>query len=133
MSYNIKRINMERKGNMEKRFVRTPENFNCIICGQPVKGTGYTDHCPNCLWSLHVDTNPGDRKSECQGLMEPIGVTQGKKGWRIFYQCQSCGYTHPNKAATDDNMETIIKLSSQPIRQLPKINKRFEAVPIPIS
>ena len=59
----------------EKRFTRTIENFTCGICGTEVKGSGYTDHCPKCLWSEHVDIFPGDRKAECGGLMEPIGTT----------------------------------------------------------
>jgi len=46
----------------EKKFQKRIENFTCEKCGLFVKGTGYTDHCPNCLWSKHMDINPGDRK-----------------------------------------------------------------------
>lgn len=122
MSYNTKnKIMTEAEMNQfEKKFTRTPENFTCLICGQSINGTGYTDHCPNCLWSLHVDINPGDRKSSCQGLMEPIGVIQGKGSWRILYKCQSCSYTHFNKSAVDDNIDVIIQLSSKPISESPK-------------
>lgn len=112
---------MEKEENkFEKRFTRTQEDFTCLICGQIVKGTGYTDHCPNCLWSLHVDINPGDRKSECLGLMEPIGAIQEKGRWRIVYKCKSCGYTHPNRTTDNDNTEVIIELSSKPILGLSK-------------
>ncbi|MEK7061411.1 MAG: RNHCP domain-containing protein, partial [Patescibacteria group bacterium] len=43
-------------------FVKKIEDFVCKVCGTKVKGTGYTNHCPNCLYSLHVDEEvPGDR------------------------------------------------------------------------
>ena len=28
-------------------------------------GSNHRNHCPNCLYSLHVDIEPGDRESEC--------------------------------------------------------------------
>lgn len=30
-------------------------------------GSNHRNHCPNCLYSLHVDIEPGDRESECGG------------------------------------------------------------------
>jgi len=57
-----------------KKFKRTKENFTCENCGFLVEGDGYTNHCPRCLWSKHVDINPGDRCSNCFGMMEPIDV-----------------------------------------------------------
>lgn len=125
MNYNTNKTMTEIESNkFERKFIRTPEDFICLICGQSVKGTGYTDHCPNCLWSLHVDINPGDRKSKCQGLMEPVGVIQGKGSWRILYKCQLCSYTHFNKSANNDNIDAIIELTSKPIGKLPKsLNK----------
>jgi hypothetical protein len=98
-----------------KKFKKTLEDFTCLVCKEKVSGTGFTDHCPSCLWSRHVDINPGDRSSKCKGLMEPIGATNLKGEWKIFYKCQKCGFTHFNKAADDDNMELIIKISSRPI------------------
>ncbi|MGC8981457.1 MAG: RNHCP domain-containing protein [Minisyncoccia bacterium] len=59
---------------MQKKFQRRIEDFRCERCGTFVKGTGYIDHCPNCLWSKHVDINPGDRKANCGGMMKPKGV-----------------------------------------------------------
>jgi len=56
----------------KKRFQKRIEDFVCERCGAFVKGTGYTDHCPECLWSKHVDVNPGDREAECGGLMEHV-------------------------------------------------------------
>lgn len=101
---------------MKKSFVKNVENFICSVCGQKVIGNGYTDHCPNCLWSQHVDINPGDRQSKCLGQMEPVGVTKEKGEWKISYQCRKCGFVHQCKSAKDDNMEKIIELSTHPIK-----------------
>lgn len=100
----------------EKRFIRRIEDFTCDTCGTEVTGTGYTDHCPECLWSRHVDVHPGDRKSDCEGLMEPLGATQKKGQWRVFYRCQKCGHERLNDTSPDDNFEKIIELSANPIR-----------------
>ena len=99
-----------------KKFIKKVEDFTCDICGAKVKGTGYTDHCPNCLWSKHVDLWPGDRQAECGGLMEPVGVDQKKGKWRIFYRCQKCGREKVNQAEPDDNLEQMIILSKKPWR-----------------
>ena len=56
---------------MAVNFKRKIEDFVCGNCGENIKGDGYTNHCPKCLWSKHVDINPGDRASDCGGLMEP--------------------------------------------------------------
>ena len=100
---------------MTKKFQRNIENFTCEKCGQRVVGTGYTNHCPNCLWSKHVDVNPGDRVADCNGLMEPIGliIRRGKK--LIVHRCLSCDYEKVNSVQQNDNQELIIKLSAQPV------------------
>ncbi|OGL52219.1 hypothetical protein A3K55_00195, partial [Candidatus Shapirobacteria bacterium RBG_13_44_7] len=70
-----------------KNFIRKKENFGCEVCGKEVAGDGYTDHCEACLWGKHVDREiPGDRASECQGLMEPIRVIWEKGEYKIFYK-----------------------------------------------
>jgi rubrerythrin len=97
-------------------FKKKKENFICEYCGIKVKGTGYTDHCPNCLWSKHVDVDPGDRRETCQGMMEPIAAEQKGDTWRIYYRCQKCGYRQVNRAASDDNIDKIIDLSANPIK-----------------
>lgn len=96
-------------------FIKKTENFVCKFCGIKVQGTGYTDHCPNCLHGKHVDFFPGDRKEPCKGLMEPLAITKKKGRWQIFYRCQKCGQKRFNKAAPDDNQEQIIKLSQKPV------------------
>jgi hypothetical protein len=98
-----------------KKFIVINEEFECQNCGahnDKLEG-GCRNHCKKCLYSLHLDKeNPGDRQSNCKGLMKPVGINKnGKKGWMIIHQCAKCKKTIPNKAAPDDNFEEIIKLS----------------------
>ena len=75
-----------------KRFSKNDDSFICAHCGAEVKPLGYTsrNHCPVCLWSLHVDENPGDRANPCRGQMEPVSaVTDPKKGILSFTVVQS--------------------------------------------
>ena len=98
----------------DKRFKMIDEEFTCINCSNLVKPLGYTarDHCPKCLYSLHVDINPGDRKNTCHGILKPVGIEKSKKGeYKIIYKCETCGEIHKNIMAQDDNMDEIIKLS----------------------
>ncbi len=98
---------------MTRRFSRCIEDFICENCGELVKGNGYTNHCPECLWSKHVDINPGDRAATCGGLMEPIGIENERKGFMIVFRCQKCGYKGKNRSSTNDDMNKIIELSKR--------------------
>lgn len=93
---------------------RTIEDFICEKCGTSVKGNGYTNHCPACLWSKHVDKTPGDRAEECGGLMKPIGV-EVKHGEidRVILKCQTCSFERPAPVLPEDNREELIKISVQ--------------------
>jgi len=92
------------------RFTRRVEDFVCGHCGRSVMGTGYTNHCPACLWSKHVDVNPGDRASTCGGMMEPVGVSLVRDEYVIRHRCVTCGFEKPNKAAKEDDFEMMLKL-----------------------
>jgi len=98
--------------NQQKKFSRRKEDFICSNCGRKVTGNGYTDHCSACLWSRHVDINPGDRAASCGGMMEPIGIEIENGKNIIHYRCQKCGFQHRVKALPDDNQEIIIDLSA---------------------
>ena len=71
----------------EKGYYKThacSDTFICKVCGRTVvpenAGSGHRNHCPNCLASLHLDIEPGDRESDCGGIMEPIAVwVQGRR------------------------------------------------------
>lgn len=96
-----------------KLFNMVDEEFICENCGKKVSKAIYTarDHCPYCLYSKHLDINPGDRKNSCHGLMKPIGIEKFKDKYKIIYKCLKCGETHKNITLNDDNMDEIIKLS----------------------
>lgn len=98
-----------------KKFTMKDENFICDNCHHPVEKLNYTarDHCPECLYSKHVDINPGDRQNQCLGLLVPIGIEKFKDIYKIIYRCNKCGQLHKNIMANDDNMDMIIKLSIQ--------------------
>lgn len=89
------------------------EKFICENCGKEVPKLGYScrNHCPYCLYSKHVDIDPGDRLEKCHGLLEPIGIEKNKKGLVIIFKCQKCGAIRKNIVAEDDDMDKIIKLS----------------------
>ena len=107
----------EAKAMTTKKFQRTKEDFTCEKCGLVVKGNGYTNHCSHCLWSKHVDINPGDRQATCQGLMEPVSVEFKGGEYIILHRCISCGFEKRNKAAKNNNFNAILQLSSRPIKQ----------------
>lgn len=99
-----------------KKFKMLDEEFVCLVCGQEVVPLNYTarDHCPNCLCSLHVDINPGDRACACKGILLPIDIEKGKKEtFKIVYKCNKCGMIKRNKAASDDNYEKILEIMSK--------------------
>ncbi len=96
---------------MGKRFARNIEDFVCAKCGSKVKGNGYTNHCPHCLHSKHVDINPGDRQSSCEGMMEPVAVESNSKGYTITFRCTKCGAIKRNKSAEGDDFEKILEIA----------------------
>ena len=73
-----------------KKFNMIDEEFICEHCGAFVKKLNYTarDHCPNCLYSKHVDINPGDRMNKCLGLLKPIGIEKYRDSYKIIYKCE---------------------------------------------
>ena len=99
---------------MMKKFTMRDEEFVCEHCGKKVFPLGYTarDHCPYCLYSKHVDIMPGDRNSNCLGLLKPIGVEKFKDTYKIVYCCLKCKQLHKNIMARDDDMDIVIKISN---------------------
>lgn len=92
-------------------FIKIIEDFICEHCGKEIKGLGYTNHCPFCLWSKHVDINPGDRASFCGGMMEPISVEEKGGEYSLTHKCQKCGHQKKNKIAPNDNFDEIVEIS----------------------
>jgi hypothetical protein len=94
------------------RRVRKPdgsETFRCRHCrnmvGPTLSGGRHRNHCPICLYSLHVDgKTPGDRASDCRSLMEPIGLYTRPSGEEaIVHRCLGCGFVRHNRVAADDS------------------------------
>ena len=98
-----------------KKFTMIDEEFVCENCGKNVEKLKVTarDHCPYCLYSKHVDINPGDRENPCKGLLKPIGIEKFKDTYKILYKCEKCHQDHKNIMAIDDDMTEIIKISKQ--------------------
>lgn len=94
-----------------KKFQRKIENFICENCGTGVKGNGYTNHCPKCLWSKHVDINPGDREEKCGGMMKPSEslIKHGEN--MIKHICVKCDFERSNKVNKEDDFDIIVKTS----------------------
>jgi len=90
---------------MSRQFQKRTEDFMCEYCGVAVMGSGYTNHCPRCLWSKHVDVNPGDRAQSCGGMMEPSRIESRSGEFTIIHQCRKCGFEKPNRADKDDDLE----------------------------
>lgn len=93
-------------------FIAKQSPFTCENCSQHVpdlESGSYRNHCPICLHSKHVDKNgPGDRESECLGLMKPIGLdSSSKKGYILIHECKICSKVSRNKAAPDDDLTQV--------------------------
>lgn len=107
----------------EKGYYKThpcEEAFPCKGCGRLVTpagaGSDHRNHCPNCLASLHVDVEPGDREADCGGIMEPIAVWVRKSGeWAIIHRCRRCGALSSNRIAADDNPIKLMSIAMKPL------------------
>jgi hypothetical protein len=110
--------------------------FHCVRCCQPISpvapGTQHRNHCPYCLWSRHVDEEPGDRASECHGAMEPVSVWVRPGGdWAVIHRCRKCGTLHSNRIAGDDNELALVSLSVRAFAQPPFPLERLFPTPEP--
>ncbi len=94
-----------------RSFQRRIENFVCEHCGEKVIGDGYTNHCPKCLWSKHVDVNPGDRMAHCGGMMKPEALEGASPDYRIIHLCEHCGFTRPNAVHKNDRTQAVLAIA----------------------
>ena len=100
------------------------ETFICRSCGMtvapPEAGGSHRNHCPRCLWSLHVDLRTGDRRCACRAPMEPISVWVRPGGeWALLHRCVQCGQIRSNRIAGDDNEALLLNLAARPLSRLP--------------
>jgi ribosome biogenesis GTPase len=113
-----------RKDKPDYRRQACREPFTCKVCGMLVvpggAGTEHRNHCPNCLSSVHVDNDPGDRAADCGAVMEPIGVWVRKNGeWAIIHRCRLCGTLSSNRIAADDNPTLLMSIAVKPLASPP--------------
>lgn len=107
------------------------ETFKCKVCGRLIipegAGSGHRNHCPNCLHSVHVDNEPGDREADCGGIMEPVAVWVRKSGeWAIIHRCKRCGKLSSNRVAADDNPMKLMSIALKPLCEPPFPIERIE-------
>ena len=123
-----------KKKKYEKGYYKThacTDSFTCKNCGRLVvsagAGTDHRNHCPNCLSSLHVDTEPGDRASDCGSIMEPVAVWVRKNGeLAIIHRCRRCGKLSSNRVAADDNPMKLMSIAMKPLCAPPFPLERIE-------
>ncbi len=105
----------------KQKVARSPRSeadqaFKCGHCrqfiGAPVSGGRQRNHCPNCLYSKHVDGKmPGDRKATCHALMKPVGLHTRRNGEEVLiHECLGCGKRDPNRIAADDNPVLLLEI-----------------------
>lgn len=115
-------------------FIRRIEDFVCDHCGAFNRGDGYTNHCRACLYSRHVDIDPGDRLADCGGLMVPVGVEQRSGTLVLVHRCTACQVTRRCRTSPRDDPERIRAVSANqpppvpvpraPRRRLPRQRRR---------
>jgi len=98
---------------MTEKFKKVKEDFVCENCGEEVDGDGYTNHCPHCLWSKHVDNFPGDRAADCGGLMDPIDTEENGGEWKVVQKCSKCSKIHKNKLSILDDFDKVVKIKEE--------------------
>jgi hypothetical protein len=129
--------NIEKKNQSEKygkrnererhRVLIDKQDFKCRQCGafvsasRELSGVNNRNHCPQCLWSLHVDLRvAGDRKADCGSRMEPVGLTVKRVVKRysrsepgelmLIHRCTGCQKLSINRIAADDDVQALFKL-----------------------
>ncbi len=117
------------------RSRRAPGSFRCRNCRLDVPtdapGTAHRNHCPNCLWSRHVDDSPGDRAAlvTCGASMEPIAITvRGDGEWVLVHRCRGCGIVHLNRTAGDDSPLLLVRIAVEPLARPPFPLERLGAL-----
>ena len=104
-----------------KRFTKNDDSFICENCGREVLPLGYSsrNHCPFCLYSLHVDVMPGDRQNPCGAPMRPVfAEPDARRGYIITHECEKCHTRVRNRATRspgaeqEDDLSLLIALTA---------------------
>ncbi|MEZ4319130.1 MAG: RNHCP domain-containing protein [Myxococcota bacterium] len=95
---------LEDASQVRRNPIRRDEAFTCVACHAevPAHGRSARDHCPFCLSGLHVDGDvPGDRASECGGVLVAVRVHREKGRWILEYRCERCSAVRRNQVLLD--------------------------------
>ena len=95
-------------------FKMINDSFICKNCNKKVEKHpewSARNHCPFCLYSLHLDKKyPWDRLSECQSIMKPVWIDYKKNKWNMIkHRCIKCWKEILNKLAPDDDFLNFVK------------------------
>ncbi|CAO5189925.1 RNHCP domain-containing protein [Frankia sp. AiPs1] len=97
---------------MSRRFTRLREDFTCRVCGLDVRGDGYTNHCPRCLCSRHLDRSPGDRAETCGGVMRPVAVEFRAQDTVLTHACERCGTRRRCRTSPADDGDALLAVAA---------------------
>ena len=96
--------------------MRESPGFRCAHCKRDVpplpSGGRNRNHCPYCLYSLHVDaTTPGDRASDCNSRMAPAAKFERRNGEEVIvHRCLGCGFERYCRVGADDDWDLVAAL-----------------------
>lgn len=110
--------------------------FKCSHCKQfviinDIMGTAIRNHCNWCLWSKHVDEAKGDRRANCHGGMEPVGLTFKHEGRNkigeimLIHLCSLCQKISINRIARDDPEEYVLDIFYQSLDLADEVKERL--------
>ena len=110
---------------------RADPSFRCHHCRREGSGaawgTNHRNHCPWCLWSVHVDERTDDRESACGGGIEPIAIwVRDGSEWALVHRCGTCDTLRVNRIAGDDNEPARLSLAARPMAMPPFPLDKFD-------
>lgn len=125
-----RRLTVKGKDHTRRRKADSLETFRCRHCrtivGPTLSGGRHRNHCPVCLYSLHVDGNtPGDRRSDCHSLMAPVGLYARPSGEQVIvHRCLGCDFERFNRVAADDNPLSVMRLplTESPLTEVSEVD-----------
>lgn len=96
----------------EKGYYKTHpcnDTFTCKVCGRlctpQEAGSDHRNHCPNCLSSLHVDIEPGDRAADAAASWSR---------WRSGYAGAVNGRSSTAASAAARSAPTVLRRTTIP-------------------
>jgi hypothetical protein len=108
-------LDRSQSAQIRKNPIHRDESFLCSICKRSVdKGkVQIRDHCPYCLHGIHLDIIPGDRASDCKGVLVPQSLeTTNAQTW-ITYVCKTCNYIFRVRSHPDDDILSFLSTLSK--------------------